>query len=87
MQGVYEEVGTFEKLPSPPSTATLWAAGELAMACDIRLASENARFGQPEVALAILPGAGGTQRLARLIGKGRALQIVMTGRLIDDTSY
>jgi enoyl-CoA hydratase/carnithine racemase len=53
------------------------------MACDIRLASQNARFGQPEVTLAILPGAGGTQRLARLLGKGRALEMIMTGRLMD----
>jgi enoyl-CoA hydratase len=53
------------------------------MACDIRLASENARFSQPEVTLAILPGSDGTQQLARLIGKGRALEMIMTGRLMD----
>lgn len=52
---------------------------ELAMACTLRVASENARFGQPEVKLGLIPGYAGTQRLARLVGKGRALEIVLTG--------
>lgn len=56
---------------------------ELALACDMRIASENARFGQPEVNLGIIPGFGGTQRLARLVGKGRALELVLTGAMID----
>jgi len=56
---------------------------ETAMACTIRVSSENARFGQPEVALGLLPGGGGTQRLPRLIGKGRALQIILTGGMIS----
>jgi len=55
---------------------------ETAMACTIRLAVENARFGQPEVKLGVMPGYGGTQRLPRLIGKGRALQLVLTGGMI-----
>lgn len=58
---------------------------ELAMACDIRIASEHARFGQPEINLGIIPGAGGTQRLPRLIGRGRALELLMTGDMIDAT--
>jgi enoyl-CoA hydratase len=56
---------------------------ETAMACTIRIASENAKFGQPEVKLGIIPGYGGTQRLPRLVGKGRALQLILTGDLID----
>lgn len=55
---------------------------ELAMACDIRLASENAQLGQPEVTLGITPGYGGTQRLTRLVGEGKAKQLVFTGQKI-----
>jgi enoyl-CoA hydratase/carnithine racemase len=55
---------------------------ETAMACTLRVASEHAKFGQPEVKLGILPGGGGTQRLPRLIGKGRALQIILSGEMI-----
>ena len=56
---------------------------ELAMACHIRIASEAAKFGQPEVKLGLIPGYGGTQRLPRLVGKGRALQLLLTGEIID----
>ena len=56
---------------------------ELAMACHFRIASDNARFGQPEVNLGLIPGYGGTQRLVQLIGKGRALELLMTGNMID----
>ncbi len=56
---------------------------ELAMACHIRLASENARFGQPEVKLGIIPGYGGTVRLPRLVGRGRALELLISGAPID----
>ncbi len=55
---------------------------ELALACDFIYASENAKFGQPEVTLGIFPGFGGTQRLPRLIGKGRAKELIMTGKMI-----
>jgi len=56
---------------------------ETAMACTIRIAAENAKFGQPEVKLGLLPGGGGTQRLPRLVGKGRALQLILSGETIS----
>jgi enoyl-CoA hydratase len=56
---------------------------ELAMACSIRIAAESAKFGQPEVKLGVMPGYGGTQRLPRLVGKGRALKLILSGDIID----
>jgi enoyl-CoA hydratase len=56
---------------------------ELAMACDLRIAAENAKLGQPEINLAILPGAGGTQRLSRLVGVAKAKELIFTGDIID----
>jgi len=56
---------------------------ETAMACTIRIAADRAKFGQPEVALGLIPGGGGTQRLPRLVGKGRALQLILSGAMID----
>ena len=81
---------TFDKLSklSIPSLACIngYAFGgglELAMACDFRIASTNAKMGLPEIKLGLMPGYGGTQRLPRLIGEARALEMVMTGRTVD----
>jgi enoyl-CoA hydratase len=77
----------FETSPKPTLAAVngfaLGGGCELAMACHIRVASDAAKFGQPEVKLGLTPGYGGTQRLPRLVGRGRALQMLLTGEVID----
>lgn len=80
-------MAAIEKLPQPVIGAVngfaLGGGCELALACDIRYGSENAKFGQPEVNLGIIPGFGGTQRLPRIIGKGHASELVYSGKIID----
>ncbi|GAC1649091.1 MAG: enoyl-CoA hydratase-related protein [Gemmatimonadaceae bacterium] len=77
----------FETSPKPTLAAingfALGGGCELAMACHLRVAAEGAKFGQPETRLGICPGYGGTQRLARLVGRGRALQLLLTSETID----
>jgi enoyl-CoA hydratase len=77
----------FETSPKPVIAAVngfaLGGGCELAMSCHVRIAAEAAKFGQPEVKLGIVPGYGGTQRLTRLVGRGRALQLLLTGEMID----
>ena len=77
----------FETSPKPTLAAVngfaLGGGCELAMACHLRIASDKAKFGQPEVKLGIVPGYGGSQRLPRLVGKGRALELLLTGDMID----
>jgi enoyl-CoA hydratase len=77
---------TIETYPKPVIAAIngvcLGGGNELAMCCDIRIAAESARFGQPEINLGIIPGWGGTQRMPRLIGRGRALELMLTGDIV-----
>jgi len=82
--GVFSKIENYRRpVVAAVNGYALGAGNELAMSCHIRICSDNARFGLPEVTLGLIPGYGGTQRLLQIIGKGRAMEMMLTGDMID----